>query len=351
MSLLKSYLFDDKNIYENNNQNVNNNNTDAQQNILIAGPVSSGKTSILFKMACKVAETGGRVLFVTDQQRLYKKLPYQCINTQQSSSTLKSSWSWNRVPPYLNKIDMKYFGIEQNNSSYRNMIEYFSNVHMVSELYELIVIENFDSYFPNHKNFSCVLSLVENARAYFSFKLQKKVMTVLSTNLVKKGSYNDGYNYHSNYFSSSNNSSNSNNNFDHVDPMYIHDEIKYLHIYQRTMTDIFKIYNKNVQNDDKNNNNNNKKFEMQSPNHYTIRNIKLSAFNKGSLAPRYFSPVPIRNNLNNVSFSFSKHESLQLPHEITTTTTTINKEEVDKKKKEDEIDYSVNVEQEAIIFL
>ena len=56
MSLLKSYLFDDKNIYENNNQNVNNNNTDAQQNILIAGPVSSGKTSILFKMACKVAE-------------------------------------------------------------------------------------------------------------------------------------------------------------------------------------------------------------------------------------------------------------------------------------------------------
>ena len=71
----------------------------------------------------------------------------------------------------------------------------------------------------------------------------------------------------------------------------------------------------------------------------------------GKLLDRAFASLPAASLFsNNVSFSFSKHESLQLPHEITTTTTTINKEEVDKKK-EDEIDYSVNVEQEAIIFL
>lgn len=171
-------------------------------------------------------------------------------------------------------------------------------------------------------------------RSYFSFKLQKKVMAVFSTVLVpmqNNGNNNRQYNAN-NYRMKNNYSSND------IDPMYIQNGIRYLHIYQRTMTDIFKIkYSDNASMNVHRSNNtidhgnnapntntpslhqqhqqhhNAPSSQQKHQRHYTISYIMHNNFNKGALVPRYFTPTAIQDVKSSISRSFSSFESLQLP--------------------------------------
>ena len=65
---------------EGNEQELNGEGSLGCQNILLAGPSSSGKSSILLDMACAVAGKGGQVLFVTHQESMCKNALYHCTN-------------------------------------------------------------------------------------------------------------------------------------------------------------------------------------------------------------------------------------------------------------------------------
>ena len=110
---------------EDNGQVINGGDSLSCRNILIAGPSSSGKTSILLDMACAVAYRGGRVLFVTHQESLCKKMPYNCISPNKTSP--QTSWTQSQIPSCLRKIDIKYFEI--NKFAIDNIVSYFSKLH------------------------------------------------------------------------------------------------------------------------------------------------------------------------------------------------------------------------------
>ena len=156
------------------------------RNILVAGPSSSGKTSILLDMACAVAYRGGRVLFVTHQESLCKEVLYNCISPNKTAS--QTSWTRSHIPSCLRKIDIKYFEI--NKSAIHDIVNYFSKLHMGSAAYEMIIMENFDAYFFNLKQFLCAISLVENARSYFASRLRTPVTIAFSSTLTKNRYYN-----------------------------------------------------------------------------------------------------------------------------------------------------------------
>ena len=102
MSYLKHHLFRTLQKEEKTNEWQAQHKT--QEMVLIAGPILSGKTSILFTMACKAANSGAKVLFLTDKEQLYKNLPCTCIYGQDSFARSPEP----RSPlPYLSNIEMK----------------------------------------------------------------------------------------------------------------------------------------------------------------------------------------------------------------------------------------------------
>lgn len=147
---------------------------------LICGPVSSGKTSLLFHIACQAASAGHQVLFLTDKNRLYQKPPFSC---QALHGTNVAGGARRQASPfassnYLERIQMKYFEAASKESK-RRVIEFFCHLHTSKTVFHLIVIDNFDSYFPMtsswpeaNRSVACALALIENARAHMSSLLQ-----------------------------------------------------------------------------------------------------------------------------------------------------------------------------------
>ena len=156
--------------------------------LLLSGPTACGKTSLLFRIACGIAYAGGHVLFITDRSRLVAKPPYFCVKSD--SETVIQSWS--TLPAYLKRIDMKYFdtSISQVVSSRERMIEYFCHLHSVEHHYQMIVVDDFDMYFPGFQSsapamqstLALTLALMENIRAHISDSIGRVCRLVLSIN-------------------------------------------------------------------------------------------------------------------------------------------------------------------------
>ena len=109
-----------------------------------------------------VVYRGGRVLGVYASRKLIKEVLYNCISPNKTSFT--NILDTEPLPSCLRKIDIKYFEI--NKFAIHDIVSYFSKLHMGSTAYEMIIMENFDAYFFNLKQFLCAISLVENARSY-----------------------------------------------------------------------------------------------------------------------------------------------------------------------------------------
>ena len=101
---------------------------------LVCGPQSSGKTSLLFHVACRTASSGSNVLFVTDKSRLYHKPPFKCGTF---NNTAVSDVAQNLTTPFagsthLERIKMKYFEAADKESK-RRIIEFLC--HLQSSRY------------------------------------------------------------------------------------------------------------------------------------------------------------------------------------------------------------------------
>ncbi|ESQ47506.1 hypothetical protein EUTSA_v10021467mg [Eutrema salsugineum] len=97
---------------------------------LLSGPISSGKTSLLFQFALNVATASesNRVVFICHRKRIESNPPYLSQGIDPSSDV-------------FNRIQMKYVDGDE------GIRKYFAAFHLHIDLPSAVVIDDFDDYF------------------------------------------------------------------------------------------------------------------------------------------------------------------------------------------------------------
>ncbi|XP_027191261.1 uncharacterized protein [Cicer arietinum] len=113
--------------------------------LLLSGPPSSGKTSLLFQFAFNIAahdsnSTNPNVLFICNRHRLDFKPPFLSQGIDPSSNV-------------FHRIRIKYVNDEE------DIRNYFAAFHLHDKLPDAVVIDDFGDLFDNSQKGSCKLLL------------------------------------------------------------------------------------------------------------------------------------------------------------------------------------------------
>jgi len=121
----------------------------------LAGPHKTGKTSLLFRYACTIAEEGKSVVYICQRK-----------NFQNNNVPLFSPAYW-PSPSVLRQISIKY--IEDD----KTLRHYFANIHILPSLPSLFIVDDLSHYFPDEQSkapFIQTLAFLKEAMSYANRK-------------------------------------------------------------------------------------------------------------------------------------------------------------------------------------
>ncbi|CAH9132529.1 unnamed protein product [Cuscuta epithymum] len=143
-----------------NNRRLDNNRSCRDRSdsvILLSGPPSSGKTSLLFQYALNAAMgSGSAVVFISNRQKLEAKPPFLSQGVEPSSDIFQ-------------RIHMKYIDNEE------GIKKYFAAFHVHDEIPVSVIIDDFADFFDDRESGQCRLLLSDthhgdNPRLLYIYK-------------------------------------------------------------------------------------------------------------------------------------------------------------------------------------
>ena len=119
---------------------------------ILTGTNESLKTSIIFNEALQTCMNGGRVIFITTEERAKRRKPLETPSFNLSSPREE-----------FNNLHFRYFSESEGTLP---IFSYISKLHLLPLQPHLIIVDDLSILFPTFQDKARVLSLLESARAH-----------------------------------------------------------------------------------------------------------------------------------------------------------------------------------------